>query len=920
MTLKSMPETGVPLPSGVLAFLLTDVEGSTRRWEAWPGPMSLAVARHDELLRAVMLARGGHIFRTAGDAFYAAFASPAAAIDAALAAQHALAQQDFSEIGGLTVRMAVHAGPVEARESDYFGQGMNRCARLLSIAYGGQVLISGAAADMARGVMPAQSSLLDLGHHRLRDVPEAEQIYQLVAPGLRATFPTLRSLGAKVHNLPRQLPSFVRRDTEVAEIKARLAHYRLVTLTGSGGAGKTRMALEVGSDLLADTLDGVWFVELAPLDDPQLVAETLCSTIGVPVGGSRSATESAVGYLRQKNALLILDNCEHLIDAAARLVEALVRDCPSLLVLDTSRERLEIPGENTYRVPSLGVPPLVRDLTASAALEYDAVRLFVERAGATVEGFALTDANAAAVANICRQLDGIPMAIELAVPQLRMLPPKGLEARLQDRFLLLVKGSRTALPRHQTLRTVFDWSYNLLRESERTLFRRLSVFVGGWTLEAAIAVASGGAVEAQEIFGLVSGLVDKSLVVADLATSEPRYKYLQTTRQYGAEKLRESGERGLRRHLAEYMIRLFAEASAAWPTMATESWLAKYEPDLDNLRASLDWAFGPQGDAGLGVELTSHSLRVWDELSLLSERERWFATALEHKDANTPSTTLARLWLGRTSNSAHGARTNLDPALAAADLFRKAGDRLGLGEALAKAGAALETPETTAQALPYLDEALEVLIPLGPTKHLASCLRSLAVARYFVSDFVGARALIAQSEAVARSLGDGRGIAGVQIAAAELEFAAGAVDEAIAQVKNMLAGAHHNRRQLTLGLGNLASYLLAAGRTSEAKATALEGLGEARALVWHAAVVRLVEHLALVAALGSKAETAARLLGFGVAFYAGGTASREFTEISSYERLTAELAKQLPKERVAELMAEGALWSEDRALAVATSI
>ncbi|MGC1577806.1 MAG: winged helix-turn-helix domain-containing protein [Beijerinckiaceae bacterium] len=753
-----------------------------------------------------------------------------------------------------------------------------------------------------------------------RGADSASPAFPAIAPPIFPIHVNARTAGTKVHNLPARLTSYIRREAEIAEIKARLANYRLVTLTGPGGVGKTRMALEVGSDLLAATFDGVWFVELAPFDDPQLVGETLCSTIGVQVEGSRSAIERAVGYLREKNSLLILDNCEHLIDAAAHLVEALMRGCPSLLILATSRERLAIPGENTFRAPSLRVPPPAKDLTAAAAREYDAVRLFVERACATVDGFELSDANATAIASICRQLDGIPMAIELAVPQLRMLQPKALEARLKDPFLLLLKGSRTALPRHQTLATVFDWSYKLLGESERTLFRRLSVFVSGWTLEAAISVASGGLVAAEEVFGLLSGLVDKSLVVAELAGSEPRYKYLQTTRQYASEKLRESAQRALRRRLVEYMTGLFAEASESWPTMATKSWLAKYEPDLDNVRVSLDWALGQQGDAGLGVELISYTVRIWDELSLLSERERWFATALKRRGADTSSGTLARLWLGRTSTSAHGDRTNLGPALKAAELFRKAGNPQGLGEALAKAGAALETPEHTALALPHLHEALEVLKPLGPTKHLASCLRSLAIARYFMRDFGAARPLIAESEAVARSLGDSRGVAAAQIAAAELDFAAGDLDEAIAQVKSMLAGDHYSRRQLTLGLGNLAAYLLAAGQTPEAKATALESLKEAGALDWHAGVVRAIEHLALVAALGGKTKIAARLLGFGVAFYAIGTASREFTEISTYGRLSADLAKKLPKQKLKALVAEGALWTEERAVEVAISI
>jgi predicted ATPase len=637
--------------------------------------------------------------------------------------------EDFSAVGGIKVRMAIHAGPAEARDNDYFGQGMNRCARLLGIAYGGQVLISAAAADMARGELPAQASLLDLGQHRMKDIAAAEQVFQLVAPGLVAHFPTLRSLDAKVNNLPRPVTSFVPRETDVAEVKSRLSRYRIVTLVGSGGAGKTRLALEVGSNLLDEYPDGVWIAELAPLEDPQLVAETVCSTIGVPVQGSRSAVDSAVGYLRQKKALLILDNCEHLIEASARLADELVRGCPTLLIVATSREPLGIAGESTYRVPSLAFPARTEGITAAEALEHGAVRLFVERASATVDGFRLTDLNAPAVANICKHLDGIPMAIELAVPQLRMMPAQGLATRLHDRFLLLVKGSRTALPRHQTLRTLFDWSYNLLTEAEQTLLRRLSVFAGGWTVDSAVEVTVGGPVEAGNVFELLSCLADKSLVVPDLAGGEPRFKFLETVRQYAFHKLQESGERGRRRRLTEYLIRLYAEADAAWPTTSTEAWLAQYEPELDNLRASLDWAFGREGDVVLGVELVSRTVRIWDELSLLPERERWVATAVERMGEDTPPATAARLWLGRTSNSAHGDRNNFELARRAAELFRSVDARHGLGEALAKAGAALETPTSTDEALPLLKEALTVLRPLGASKQLSGCLRSMAVAK-----------------------------------------------------------------------------------------------------------------------------------------------------------------------------------------------
>jgi hypothetical protein len=376
----------------------------------------------------------------------------------------------------------------------------------------------------------------------------------------------------------------------------------------------------------------------------------------------------------------------------------------------------------------------------------------------------------------------------------------------------------------------------------------------------------------------------------------------------------------LRSKFAQCLIGRFAEASAAWSRTATEEWLAKYEPDLDNLRASLDWAFGDEGEAKLGVELTSHSLRIWDELSLLAERERWFALALDRAGPDTPATTRARLLLGRTSNSAHGDRSNFELARRAAEAFAAVDDRLGLGEALARAGAALETPDTPDPGLPFLSRAIEVLRPLGPTKQLASSLRSMGVACIFLKDFAEARALVAESEGVARRIRDGRGVVQAQIAAGELEFAAGAVDAAIAHARELLAGQHYNRRQLTLCLGNLAAYHLAKDEIAEARANALEGLKEARGLLWRGAVARIVEHLALIAALTGQVPTAARLLGYTVAFYAEGGATREFTELSSHDRLRDVLARSLEESETARLMAQGANWNEDRCVEAAMAI
>jgi len=535
----------------------------------------------------------------------------------------------------------------------------------------------------------------------------------------------------------------------------------------------------------------------------------------------------------------------------------------------------------------------------------------VERATATIDGFTINDSNAQPIADICSHLDGIPLAIELAVPRLKIMQPEELAARLQDRFKLLISGNRTAIPRHQTLTTLLDWSYNLLNDSEQTLLRRLSVFTGGWTLRSAEQICGGAPIGEAVVIDLLSSLTDKSLVIADLSSKEPRYRLLETTRQYAFTKLRGHGERGRRRKLAEYMVQFHGESFRTWSTTATDVWLSATLLELDNLRAALEWAFSSEGDLGLGLELTSYSLRIWDELSLLSERDRWFLAATAHQELAIPVATAGRLWLGRTSTSSHGDRSAFDPAKRAAEFFRSANDQMGLGEALTRAGAAVLRPESTAEANPYLDEALEVLGPLGSSKQLASCLRSKAVATYFVGDFGTARPLLERSVKIARKIGDTRGVVNAQIAIAEMEYASGDAEAAVRTVRELINGNLHNLRQLALGLGNLTSYLLALGQTREAALVAFNGLHKARALRWPAAVARVLEHLALIAALTGDPEKAARLLGHTVAFYRQGTASREYTEQTSYDRLVEDLREKMTADRVRELMSEGAEWTED---------
>ena len=462
------------LPSGTVAFLFTDIEGSTQRWESHRDVMPAAIERHDAALQNVIAAHEGYVFKRMGDAFCAVFRTAPSAVAAACAAQRALIKEDFTTVDGLKVRMAIHVGHADERGGDYFGPSVNRVARLLAIGYGGQVLVSGAAADLVQGEMPAQTGLRDLGSHRLKDLAQPEQVYQVIAPDLPQKFFTLRSLDALPNNLPLQLTSFIGRDNEIEEVKSLLEVHRLVSLVGTGGVGKTRLALQVGADILDRYEDGVWFVELAPLSDGTLILNELAPQFGVQATGDRPLLDALLAALRSKNALLIVDNCEHLVDPAAEIIERILRGCSKIRVLATSREALKISGEAVHRVSSLD--------------EAAAVELFADRANAATGSFELTADSTITVTRICRRLDGIALAIELAAARVRALDVDELFARLDERFRILTGGSRTALPRQQTMRALIDWSHDLLTPPEQALFRRMAVFAGGFTLDAATEV------------------------------------------------------------------------------------------------------------------------------------------------------------------------------------------------------------------------------------------------------------------------------------------------------------------------------------------------------------------------------------------------------------------------------------------------
>jgi predicted ATPase len=493
--------------------------------------MRVAVARHDELLRSAFSEHSGDVFSTMGDGVAAALPAASSAVAAALAAQRLLGSEPWPTASPLRVRMGLHTGEAEAREGDYFGTTVNRAARLTGVAHGGQVLCSAATA----GLVEAEVSLIDLGEHRLRDLDRSMHIFQVGS----GKFPPLRSLDVLPGNLPTQPTRFVGRAEELARIVAGLEQSRLVTLTGVGGVGKTRLALQVAAEVLPAFPDGAWVVELAGLIDAGLVAETVATVLGVQVPAGGSVEDCLAEVFLAREMLVVLDNCEHVIASAASLTLRLVSSPGRARVLATSREGLGVPGERVIAVPPLAVPAV--DIPA-VVLGSDAVQLFVERAADARDGFIVGDADTPTLAGLCRRLDGIPLAIELAASRVRSSAPADILAHLDQRFRLLSTGRRTAPTRQQTLRNAIDWSYELLGEAERILLRRLSVFAGGFDLAAVEAICTDATLDVMDVVDLLDRLVDKSLVTLDLSASATRYRLLESIRDYAWERLVEATE------------------------------------------------------------------------------------------------------------------------------------------------------------------------------------------------------------------------------------------------------------------------------------------------------------------------------------------------------------------------------------------
>jgi predicted ATPase/class 3 adenylate cyclase len=707
------------IPSGTVTLLFSDIAGSTRLWEAEPGAMAAALRRHDTILRSAIEGADGYVFKTVGDAFCAAFDTPQVAVEVAVQAQLSLLEEPWPTSVPVRVRMGLHTGVCEERDNDYFGPTVNRAARLEAIAHGGQTVVSGTTAELAGSALDGGVRLRDLGQHRLRDLGRPEHVFQVEGPGLPASFPPLASLDNPElpNNLPGLLSVFIGRSAELAAVRSLLTESRLVTLTGAGGCGKTRLALQAAAELLDTAPDGVWLAELAPLTDGADIPAAIAAVLGLP---SRDEA-SLLTALREQDALLLLDNCEHLIGAVAKLSDRITRECRRVRILATSREPLGIGGERVYRVASLSLPE------ADEGGPSEAVELFRDRARAQDPGFVIDAATSPLVASICRRLDGIPLAIELAAARLSSMSLSQVSTRLDQRFRLLTGGSRNAMPRQQTLQATVDWSFSLLNEPERATLRRLSVFAGGFELEAAEAVCALPDADEFEVLDLVASLVDKSLVVADHAAGgSVRYRLLETIRQYCAQELlRADGDAAVlqvRARHAQYFLDLAVAAEPALCGSEQGRWLRRLELEWDNLRA----AFGHLTDENqnecvlrLGGALERFALSQ-PHVEILG----WLRTGIE-----------------LAGQDAAPSRLLTEALLTCAELIQvllvlDAGER--------------------AAARRYAERALEMARSLGDREMEGYALSALAAADYFDRDLESMQRLSEEGLEIGRQIGDPR--------------------------------------------------------------------------------------------------------------------------------------------------------------------
>ena len=907
------------LPTGTVTFLFTDIEGSTTLLQRLGDRRYAEVlAEHQRLLRDAFAQGHGQEIDTQGDAFLVAFSRARDALGTAVAAQLALTKHAWPDGASLRVRMGLHSGEPVSGTEGYVGLDVHRAARICSAGHGGMILLSDAVSSLAARDLPLGVSLRDLGIHRLKDLREPEHLLQVVHPDLPADFPSLKSLDVLPNNLPRQLTSFIGRDREMAEVRRLLSTTGLLTLTGDGGCGKTRLALQVVADLVDEYPDGVWLVELAALSDPALVPKVVASALDVPEQAGRSLDQGLADFLSSKSLLVVLDNCEHLVNACAELTSFLLRSCPALRVLATSRQPLGIDGEVIWRVPSMSVPESTRIPPREDLARYEGVRLFVERAASSHRGFAITERNAPAIAQVCIQLDGIPLAIELAAARVKVLSVEQIVARLNDRFRLLAGGGRTKLPRHQTLRATMDWSYGLLSKDEQAMLRRLSVFAGGWTLEAAEAAFSDSAAESTEVLNLLAQLVDKSLVQVENQADRAWYRLLETVRQYGQDRLVESNEvEGARRRHADWYLALAEQATVKLRGPEQKEWVDRLEVERDNLRAALQWSATEPGGADAGLRLAVALHWFWFMRNHLSEGRQWLERFLASSvNASNSSRATALFGIGLLARRQGDYKAAEPPLRDSVALFRESGDQSGIGLSLHHLAHVADESADSAKAVALFEESLGIFREAANTWGVAASLNCLGETLQHRGDYSNATPMLRESLRLCREIGDRwltaypTRILGIVAAnQGEYEGATGLLEESLAIERE--TGDKWGEAQ---SLSTLASIACNQQNYERAAILLNESLILRRDVGSKPGIAECLERLGMVFGGQGHLERAARLLGAAEALREAIGALVPLVDRADYDRAVATVRSGSAEKRL------GIVWAEGRAMTLEQAI
>ncbi|MEO8665287.1 MAG: tetratricopeptide repeat protein [Ignavibacteria bacterium] len=739
------------LPNGKVTFLFTDIEGSTRLAQRFQIKMPGALLIHHKILDEAVEFHKGHVFKIAGDAFCCSFENADDAVDASVRIQKKLAAEQWDELE-IKVRIGIHTGDAEWKGNDYTGYiTLAATQRIMSVAYGRQILISESVFDLLKDMRPG-ISFRDLGSRRLKDLDDPLKLFQIVSSELVSDFPPLKTLDARPNNLPSQLTSFVGREKELSDVKKLLSGTKLLTLLGPGGTGKTRLSLQTGADVIDDFANGVWFAELDSLTNERLLPQTIALALGVTEVPRQDPEETISDYLREKQLLLILDNCEHLIDACSRLAQKLLSNSSELKIIATSREALRVSGEQIFQVPSLSCPDPDEINSPEQLKEFESVRLFLERALFADPNFKIDSDNASAISHICFQLEGIPLAIELAAARVKVLSPEKINERLKDRFRLLIGGSRSSLPRQQTLRALVDWSYDLLIESEKILLKRLSVFSGGWTLEAVENICSDDILKKENIFDLLTALMEKSLLTFE-AISE-RYRMLETIRQYGRDKMSSTELAQLRSKHLKFFTALGEVSEIKITEPDQNKWLEKLEQDLPNFNEALTFSVN-EDDKEYGLRLAGSLGNFWIKHGHITLGRLWYTKFLED-EINISSSYLVKVLnnaakFARLQGDLKYAKTLLEESL---ELLTTQDDKPGEAVTLRELGTIEMNKGEYEKAQKYYEDSLSIYTELKDEAGISSCLNNLGNKFHFQGDINTAINFYEESLKLKRKIGD----------------------------------------------------------------------------------------------------------------------------------------------------------------------